>query len=133
MYDDDGEEVDLERAMARQRAWVTDDELAGMALGRATGVATPDGKPETHMEQARRMLREAAPMAAASLVRLAQNAEAETVRLRASVEILTRAEQVGSGADGREPWEEVYEKALTPDVIEKMADNAKEWVEKGRP
>jgi hypothetical protein len=122
-YDDD---ADYQEALARRKAWVTDEELKGLGLERATGIATSSG-PETHLEQARRILREAAPMAASSLVRLAQNAEAETVRLRASVEILNRAEQAGSGSDGREPWAEVYEKALTPAAIDKMIEDAQNY------
>jgi hypothetical protein len=71
------------------------------------------------------MLREAAPMAAASLVRLAQNGESETVRLRASIEILNRVEAQGASADGREPWAEVYDQVLTTKDVEAFAN--KDW------
>src|SRR5690349_3229802 len=111
MMDDDYLE-----AVARRKAWVTDNDLKALGLERATGFKTDDG-PESPVEQANRMMRENAPMAAMSLIRLAQNAEAETVRLRASVEILNRATAQGTGADGREPWADVYEKVMSTDEV----------------
>jgi hypothetical protein len=126
MYDDD--EVDIAAAMERRRAWVTDDDMKALGLERATGLkAVDDSGPESHLDQAKRMLREAAPMAAASLVRLAQNGESETVRLRASVEILNRVEQQGSAKDGREPWAEVYDQILTTQDVEKYANGRDGW------
>jgi len=118
MYD---EEADLQKALQAQRAWVSDAELAGLGLERATGIKSNDG-PESHVEQANRMLREAAPMAAASLVKLAQNGESETVRLRASIEILNRVNAQGAAADGREPWADVYEKVMSTGEVEKFAN-----------
>lgn len=120
MYDDD--EDDVRMAMERRKAWVTEDDLHALGLERATGIKSADNGSESHLDQAKRMLREAAPMAAASLVRLAQNGESETVRLRASVEILNRAEAQGAGADGREPWAEVYDQVLTTADVEKFAN-----------
>ena len=123
MYDDD--EADVKAAMERRNAWLTEGDLAALGLERATGVRSADGQPETHVQQAQRMIRENAPMAAGTLVRLAQYGESETVRLRASIEILNRAEQVGSGADGREPWADVYDKILTTRDVENFANGQK--------
>jgi len=120
MFDDDND-FDIAEAIKRRDAWVTADDMAAMGLERATGVKSVDG-PETHVTQAKRMLREAAPMAASSLVRLAQHGESETVRLRASVEILNRVEAQGAATDGREPWAEVYDQILTTDGVEKFAN-----------
>jgi hypothetical protein len=117
------EEADYKEALARQRAWVTDEELAGLKLERATGLKSVNSGPESHVEQANRMLREAAPMAAASLVKLAQSGESETVRLRASIEILNRVQAQGAAADGREPWAEVYESVVSTADIEKFANS----------
>lgn len=120
MYDDD--EADIKAALERRRSWVTDDDIKALGLERATGLTTSDGSQESHLDQANRMLREAAPMAASSLVRLAQHGESETVRLRASIEILNRASAQGGGADGREPWAEVYDRILTTSEVEKFAN-----------
>jgi hypothetical protein len=108
--------------MASQRAWVTNSDLAALGLERATGLGTKDGKQESPVEQANRMMRDNAPMAAASLVKLAQHADAETVRLRASIEILNRATAQGAATDGREPWADVYDKVMTTDGVEKHAN-----------
>jgi hypothetical protein len=116
-------DADYERALARQKAWVSEDELAALGLERATGFKSADnGKPESPVEQANRMMRENAPMAAASLIKLAQNGDSETVRLRASIEILNRATAQGAASDGREPWADVYEKVMTTKVVEDFAN-----------
>jgi hypothetical protein len=115
------EEADYKEALERQRAWVSDAELAGLGLERATGIKSTDG-PESHVEQANRMLREAAPMAAAGLVKLAQHGESETVRLRASIEILNRVNAQGAASDGREPWADVYEKVMSTQALENFAN-----------
>jgi len=115
------EDADYQKALERQKAWVTEAELQALGLERATGIKSKDG-PESHVEQANRMLREAAPMAAASLVKLAQSGESETVRLRASIEILNRVQAQGASADGREPWAEVYDSVLTTNDVEKYAN-----------
>lgn len=120
MYDED--EVDIAEAMKRRDAWVTSEDLAALGLQRATGIASKDGGYESHVDQAQRMLRENAPMAAASLVRLAQYGESETVRLRASCEILNRVQAQGAGADGREPWAEVYDAVITTTDVENYAN-----------
>jgi hypothetical protein len=127
VYDDD--EVDIQAAMERRRAWVTDDDLKALGLERATGFGQDmnTAGPESHLDQAKRMLREAAPMAAASLVRLAQHGESETVRLRAATEILNRVEQQGAKSDGREPWAEVYDKILSTQDVEAFANNRDGW------
>lgn len=121
MYEDE-EEVDIAAAMSRRRAWVTDADMRALGLERTTGLNSKDGGYESHADQAKRLLREAAPMAASSLVRLAQHGESETVRLRASVEILNRVEAAGSGTDGREPWAEVYDKILSVGDVERFAN-----------
>jgi hypothetical protein len=117
------DEADYQQALQRQKAWVSDSELAALGLERATGFKTPDGGAESPVEQANRMMREAAPMAASSLVKLAQHGESETVRLRASIEILNRAQAQGTVGDGREPWAEVYEKVLTTDGIQEYVND----------
>src|SRR4051812_15095636 len=119
--DYDGDQ-DYQEALARRRAFVTDSDLAALGLERSTGVKSADGQPESPVEQANRMMREAAPMAASTLVRLCQNGEAETVRLKASLEILNRASAQGTGSDGREPWSDVYEKVMTAEDVEKWAN-----------
>src|SRR5690349_18291790 len=116
------EEADYQKALERQRAWVSDAELAALGLERATGIKSSSG-PEGHVEQANRMLREAAPMAAASLVKLAQSGESETVRLRASIEILNRVNAQGTAGDGREPWADVYEQVMTTRDVENYAND----------
>jgi hypothetical protein len=120
MYDDD--DVSYQEALERRHAWVSESELAALGLERATGIKSADGKAESHVEQANRMIREAAPMAAASLVKLAQQGETEQVRLKASIEILNRAAAQGTAADGREPWQDVYEKVLSTDAVEQFAN-----------
>jgi len=122
MYDE--EEVDIAAAMAKRRAWVSDEEMRSLGLERATGLHSASGS-ETYVDQARRILRENAPMAASSLVRLARYAETETVRLRASIEILNRVENAGGGTDGREPWAEVYDQVLSTTDVEKFANGSK--------
>jgi hypothetical protein len=109
-------------------AWVTEAELAALGLDRATGIRTADGGAEGYVDQANRMIREGAPMAAASLVRLAQYSESDTIRLRAAVEILNRATVQGaSSVDGREPWAAVYENVLTAGDVDKMVQDANAW------
>jgi hypothetical protein len=124
MYDD-YEEVDVAAANAKRAAWVTDKDLAALGLERATGVKTADGGPETHLQQAERVLREAAPLAAAQLVNLARFGESEQIRLKASTEILNRAAAQGGGNDGREPWAEVYESVLSTESVERFANGGR--------
>jgi hypothetical protein len=124
MYDDD--EVSYQKALERRNAWVSESELAALGLERATGFKSADAKPESHVEQANRMIREAAPMAAASLVKLAQNGETEQIRLKASIEILNRAAAQGTASDGREPWADVYEKVISTQGIEDFANKFRE-------
>jgi hypothetical protein len=119
--------IRVRRSEMEDDAWVTEAELAALGLERATGINAKDGGYEGAVDQAHRMLREAAPMAAASLVRLARHSESDTIRLRASTEILNRAAALGSSADGREPWAEVYEKTLTTGDIDKMIADANRW------
>jgi hypothetical protein len=111
-WDDEPDEADLAAALERNRNWVSPSELSALGLERATGFRTTDGKPETPLDQAMRMMREASPMAAMTLIKLAQRGDSETVRLRASVEILNRAAVTGGGEDGGDPWDGVYTAAL---------------------
>jgi hypothetical protein len=120
MYDED--EVDIADAMKRRAAWVSKDDLAALGLERSTGLRTTDGGPESHTDQANRILREAAPMAASSLVRIAQYGETEQARLKASIEILNRVAAQGSSEDGRDPWAGVYEAVLTTQGVENYAN-----------
>jgi hypothetical protein len=99
------------KALERQKAWVTDDELANLNLERATGIHSANG-PESPTDQANRIMRTNAPMAAQTLVKLALNGETEQVRLKASIEILNRANAAGQGADGRDPWAKLYEETM---------------------
>lgn len=107
------------------RSWVNEDDLIALGLERATGLRAAEGEAESHLAQSQRILREAAPMAASTLVRLAQYGEAETVRLRAATEILNRVTAAGGGSDGREPWAEVYDKVITTEDVEKYANRGK--------
>jgi len=100
---------EYDEALKAQSAWVTDDDLAMLEMERHTG-ARSAGTYESPLDQAKRMMRESAPMAAASLIKLAKNSENDSVRMRASVEILNRAEG-GVGVDGKEPWAQFYEDA----------------------
>jgi len=119
MYDDEDEDEDMAAAVARNQAWVSDDELAGLTLERASGFKSLNGQPESPVEQAARIIRDNAPLAAQTLVRLARYGESETVRMRAATEILTRAAALGTTADGRDPWDGVYEQVLVtrPPVV----------------
>jgi hypothetical protein len=99
---------DYEDQIAKRRAWVDDSDLEALMLERTSGMYK-DGDTETPVEQANRLIRDNAPMAAMTLVRLAMHSENDTVRLRSATEILNRAQQVGGGADGREPWAGVFE------------------------
>jgi hypothetical protein len=67
---------------------------------------------ESSEAQARRILSDAAPMAAMTLVNLAQYSEAPSVRLRAATEILNRTADAGQ-QDGKDPWENLYAKVVT--------------------
>lgn len=89
------------------KAWVSDSDLEALKLDRQ--VFHSDTGP---VAQARRILSEASPAAAASLARLALHGESESVRLRASQLVLDYAMQNGSNGDGKEPWTEVYEKVM---------------------
>jgi len=119
---DDELDADYRHALDRQRAWVSDRELAALGMERASGFKSVDGLPESHVDQASRMLREAAPLAASTLVRLCQNGETETVRLKAAIEILNRVQAQGTAADGREPWAEVYDQVLATTDVENFAN-----------
>lgn len=121
---DDELDADYREALDRQRSWVSDRELAALGLERASGFKSVNGGPESHVEQANRMMREAAPMAAATLVRLAQNGETEQVRLKAAIEILNRVNAQGAGDDGREPWAEVYDQVMTTQGVENYANGS---------
>jgi hypothetical protein len=103
---------DYAKALERQRAWVTDDELQALNLERVTGFSSKDGQPESPTDQANRIMRTNAPMAAQTLVKLALNGETEQVRLKASIEILNRANAAGQGSDGRDPWAKLYEDTM---------------------
>jgi hypothetical protein len=105
---------DYDRALNSHKAWVTPEELAGLQLGREV---VEDMSP---VDQARRIMLENAPMAAMSLVRLAQFGETENVRLRASIEILNRADQAGT-VNGKEPWADLYDTTS----VEKHANTTK--------
>jgi len=102
---DDGE---VERLRSQDRAWVSDDDISALLMERLTGAKT-DGDSESPTAQARRMIQEASPMAAASLVRLAQHSEHDSIRMRAALEILNRAEAMGATVDGKEPWAELID------------------------
>lgn len=112
--------------------FVSDDDIANLGLERATGLHSKGDGPESPTDQAQRMIRENAPMAAASLLRLAQYSESDTIRLRAAIEILNRANAQGAGSDGRDPWAEVYEKTLTTADIDKMKADATAWEKRNR-
>lgn len=69
----------------------------------------------TPANQARKMLEEATPMAAMQLIRLAQNGASDSVRLKASTEILNRVGVVaedGKNGEGKEPWDNIFEKVV---------------------
>jgi hypothetical protein len=104
---------DFQKSLERSKAWVTDEELKNLLLERATGLYA-DGKAETPVDQANRIMRENAPMAAQTLVRLALNGETEQVRLKAAITILDRADKAGTSADGRNPWDALYEETIVP-------------------
>jgi hypothetical protein len=79
----------------------------------------------SEVQQARKILDEASPMAAAELVRLARHAQSETVRLRASVEILNRVgvnEGAGRNDAGQEPWTDLFAK-----VVQQVHDSAEAY------
>jgi len=99
------------KLMKDDSAFVTDSELAGLMMERTMG-ARVSGTVESPIAQARRMLQENAPMAAASLIKLAKHSENDSVRLRAATEILNRAEEIGNGAQGKEPWAELLEDTI---------------------
>lgn len=108
--------------MEDNRAWVSADDLEALGLERATGLKSADGKQESHVEQSNRMIREATPMAAAMVIRLARYGETEQIRLKASLEILNRAQAQGATDDGREPWAGVYESVLSTQEVEDYAN-----------
>lgn len=101
MWNDDVNPDDYDRALQARKSWVSESDLSSLMLERQTITQ------ETEIQQAQRILREAAPMAASSLVRLAQYGETETVRLRASIEILNRSEQMTE--NGKEPWADFFD------------------------
>src|SRR5215213_5740301 len=115
MWDEDS---DYQKAIRDNEAWVSDEDLAALTMERHTG-ARVNASSESELDQAKRMIREASPMAAASIIKLAQHSDNETVRLRASTEILNRAESWGAGTDGREPW---------MDLIETTSKDVEEYV-----
>jgi hypothetical protein len=109
MWDEDEpSEEEFQQRLERNKAWVTPSELAALGLERASGFKTDTGGPESPVDQAARMMRENAPLAAMTLVKLAQKGDSETVRLRASVEILNRADASKGGENGGNPWDDVY-------------------------
>jgi hypothetical protein len=110
---------DYAKALERQKAWVTDEEIANLNLERATGVYAADNKPESPTDQANRIVRQNAPMAAQTLVKLALNGETEQVRLKASIEILNRATAAGQGSDGRDPWAKLYEDTMVDSPVKR--------------
>jgi hypothetical protein len=95
--------------MESEKAWVSDSDLNALMMERTTGARLKGEGSESPVAQARRMMQEAAPMAAASIIRLAQYSENETVRLRASQEVLNRADEIGNGKDGKEPWADLLD------------------------
>jgi hypothetical protein len=109
VWDDGRDDADYQGALKRQQAWVSDEEIRELTNARITSQVVT-GRVESPVDQAKRMMREAAPMAAQSLIRLAQNSDNDSVRLRASTEILNRAEGAGT-VDGKEPWAEFFEDA----------------------
>jgi hypothetical protein len=128
-WDDEPNEKDLQAALERNRNWVSPEELAALGLERATGFRTPDGGPESPVDQATRIMRENAPLAAMTLVKLAKRGDSETVRLRASVEILNRAAATGGGEDGGDPWDGVYNAVLTDTQNAEAARTTKDELE----
>jgi hypothetical protein len=90
------------------KAWVTDDDLEALKMER-----TVFHRDETPAAMARRIISEASPAAAASLVKLALHGASEQVRLSASKHVLQLAFEQGSDGDGREPWEDMYGKVMT--------------------
>jgi hypothetical protein len=111
-WDDVPSEDELARANERNKAWVSPSELAALGLERATGFKSVNGEAESPVDQAARMMRENAPLAAMTLIKLAQRGDSETVRLRASVEILNRANETKGGEDNRNPWDSVYDAVM---------------------
>jgi hypothetical protein len=109
---------EFQARLERNKAWVTPSELAALGLERASGFKTDNGGPESPVDQAARMMRENAPLAAMTLIKLAQKGDSETVRLRASVEILNRADAAGQGQNGGNPWDGVYEAVMVTKVQE---------------
>jgi hypothetical protein len=81
--------------------WVSDDELAALRMERQYLV----GLKGTGPDQAMAILREASPAAAMQIVKLAQQADSETVRLRASTYILDKVSDAGEGA--KNPWDDI--------------------------
>jgi len=84
---------------------------------------------QTSVQQARSIIEEASPMAAMQLVNLARFATSETVRLRASTEILSRAGvEAGEGKsdDGKEPWSDLFDK-----VVKEISSQAEAYANKG--
>jgi len=121
-WDDEPSEAEFNAALERNKAWVSERELAALGLERASGFKTDTGKPESPVDQAARMMRENAPLAAMTLIKLAQRGDSETVRLRASVEILNRAASSAGGENGGNPWDDVYDKVMVSQVEETKAE-----------
>lgn len=80
---------------------------------------------ESHIERTKRILEEAAPVAAMSIVQLSRQAANENLRYRASTYILDRVLGVEKGASGIKPvWEEVFEGVVIPDDVSSIDKRA---------
>jgi len=99
---------------------VSDDDLAALKMEREMLTH------QTPVQQARTILEEASPMAALQLVRLAQMATNENVRLRAATEILNRTgveKGDGKNEEGKEPWSDLFDKVVQ--TVEDYANGSK--------
>jgi hypothetical protein len=121
MYEDEDPMGDANwQQTLSNRGWVSDDDVKSLATDRLSG-RYRDGDIETPNDQAKRMLRDASPMAAATLIKLAQFSDVDSVRLRASCEILSRVDSQGASDDGREPWAGVFDAS----AVERFANEQK--------
>lgn len=96
--------------------WVSDDELQSLRMERQYLVGLKGEGPD----QAMAILREASPAAAMQIAKLAQHADSETVRLRASVYIIDHT--TGSGEGNQDPWDDIRGQVVK-DVEEYLAKN----------
>jgi hypothetical protein len=122
-FDDDDVlgDASWQAQLERRDAWVSSSDIDALTNERMAGTFR-DGDVESPQDQARRLLRDASPMAAATMIRLAQYAESESVRLRAAMEVLNRADQAGGSQDGREPWAAVYDSS----AVERYANEGRD-------